>query len=46
MIPSMQTIMLPLLKILGDGKEHKLSDLIEQLAIEFQLTLKKKWILI
>jgi restriction system protein len=30
--------MLPLLKLVSDGQEHKYSDLIEKLAIEFQVT--------
>jgi restriction system protein len=37
-IPDFQTIMLPLLKLASDGKEHKLSDAIEQLATHFNLT--------
>jgi restriction system protein len=37
-IPDFQTIMLPLLEFAGDGKEHKLSDAIEHLAIYFNLT--------
>lgn len=38
MIPDYQTIMLPLLKLTSDGKEHKYRDLIEKLAIEFNVT--------
>ena len=38
MIPDYQTLILPLLKIVSDGKEHKYRDLIEELAVEFQLT--------
>ncbi len=38
MIPDYQAIMLPLLKITSDGKEHLVRDLIEQLAAEFKLT--------
>lgn len=37
-IPDFQTIMLPLLELAGDGKEHKLSDAIEYLATHFNLT--------
>jgi restriction system protein len=37
-IPDFQTIMLPLLELANDGKEHKLSDAIEHLAIHFNLT--------
>lgn len=38
MIPDYQSLMLPLLKILSDGKEHKYRDLIENLAYEFGLS--------
>jgi len=38
MIPDYQTLMLPLLKAVSDGKEHKYRDIIEDLANEFQLT--------
>jgi restriction system protein len=37
-IPDFQSIMLPLLKYLGDGKEHHIRDTIEGLALEFGLT--------
>ncbi len=37
-IPDYQTLMLPILKQVGDGKEHKYRDLIESLAVEFRLT--------
>ncbi len=37
-IPDFQSIMLPLLELTGDGKEHKLSDAIEHLANHFHLT--------
>ncbi len=37
-IPDYQTAMLPLLRLAGDGKEHKFRDAVEQLAIEFGLT--------
>lgn len=37
-IPSYQTFMLPLLRLAGDGKEHKFRDAVEHLAIEFGLT--------
>lgn len=36
-IPDFQTIMLPLLKFLGDEKEHSLRDTIEHLVNEFNL---------
>ncbi len=36
MIPDYQSLMLPLLKILSDGKEHKYRDLIEILAIDLK----------
>ena len=38
MIPDYQTLMLPLLKITGDGNEYHTRDLIEALSNEFQLT--------
>lgn len=37
-IPDYQTIMLPLLKYAGDGKEHHIRDAIEELAKEFKLS--------
>lgn len=38
MIPDYQSLMLPLLKLVSDKKEHKYRDLIENLAIQFQIT--------
>src|SRR4051812_5706432 len=38
MIPDYQSLMLPLLKLVSDRKEHKYRDLIEKLAIEFKVT--------
>jgi hypothetical protein len=38
MIPNIQPLFLPLLKLLSDGKEHKLRDIVEALAAEFQVT--------
>ncbi len=38
MIPDYQSLMLPLLKLVSDRKEHKYRDLIENLAIEFEVT--------
>jgi len=38
MIPDYQTLMLPLLKQVADKQEHKYRDLIEKLAIEFNVT--------
>ena len=37
-IPDYQAVMLPLLKRLADGKEHKLSELVDALGSEFGLT--------
>jgi restriction system protein len=37
-IPDYQTIMLPLLKMAGDGKEHRIRDAINDLAAQFGLT--------
>jgi len=38
MIPDYQSLMLPIMKLVSDGQEHKYRDLIEKLAIEFQVT--------
>jgi restriction system protein len=38
MIPDYQTLMLPLLKHVSDGQEHKYRDIIEYLATEFEVT--------
>lgn len=37
-IPDYETFMLPVLKIAGDGQEHRIRDVMEQLAHEFGLT--------
>jgi len=37
-IPDYQTVMLPLLRFLGDGREHTLSECVETVANEFKLT--------
>jgi restriction system protein len=45
-IPDYQTIMLPLLRLAGDKKEHSLRETIERLASEFKLTdIEKKELL-
>ncbi len=41
-IPDYETIMLPLLRITGDGKEHTKSDAVEKLAEHFGLTEEEK----
>jgi restriction system protein len=38
MIPDYQSLMLPLLKFVSDGKEYNNRDLIERMAVEFSLT--------
>jgi len=38
MIPDYQTIMLPFLELLSDGKEHELRTLIKQISDKFELT--------
>jgi restriction system protein len=38
MIPDYQTLMLPLLKLVSNGQEHKYRDLIESLAVQFNIT--------
>ena len=37
-IPDFQTIMLPLLQLMGDGKEHSIRELTHTLADHFQLS--------
>ena len=37
-IPDYQTLMLPLLRLASDGREHRFRDAVEQLASEFGLT--------
>jgi restriction system protein len=37
-IPDYQTLMLPLLKVAGDGQEHRTSDAADRLAHDFKLT--------
>jgi len=37
-VPDYQSLMLPLLKVLGDGEEHSLHEVIETLADQFELT--------
>jgi len=37
-IPDYQTLMLPVLQALEDGKDHKKQDLVTQLGVQFQLT--------
>lgn len=37
-VPDYQSVMLPLLKALGDGEEHGLHEVIETLADQFELT--------
>jgi restriction system protein len=41
-IPDYQTLMLPVLKVAGDGQEHRIGDVVNQLAIEFGLTEEEK----
>jgi len=38
MIPDYQTIMLPLLELFSDGREHNYRDIVEQLATHFKIT--------
>ena len=37
-IPDYQTLMLPVLKVAGDGQEHRMSNVVNELAREFGLT--------
>lgn len=41
-IPDYQTFMLPLLRAVSDGNEHRTSDLLPQLADEFHLTAEER----
>ena len=42
MIPDFQTVMLPLLQQLADGKEHKLREVINALSDQFNLTAEER----
>ena len=37
-IPDYQTLMLPLLRFLGDGRERSFGEAVEAIAVEFHLT--------
>jgi restriction system protein len=37
-VPDFQSVMLPLLKVLGDGEEHSLHEVVSTLADQFDLT--------
>lgn len=37
-IPDYETLMLPVLKVAGDGQEHRIGDVVDQLSREFGLT--------
>jgi hypothetical protein len=41
-IPDYQTLMLPLLKAVVDGNEHRIGDVTQQLAQEFHLTSEER----
>jgi len=41
-IPDYQTLMLPVLKIAGDGREHRIGDVVSQLAQDFGLTAEEQ----
>ncbi|NUM72440.1 MAG: restriction endonuclease [Ignavibacteriaceae bacterium] len=42
MVPDFQSIMLPLLKLLGDNQTHKVSDLTEKIADSFALSAEER----
>ena len=44
-IPDFQSIMLPLLELASDGREHKLSETITHLATHFNLTDTERMVL-
>lgn len=37
-VPDFQSLMLPLLKLAGDGQQHTIAEAVERLAQEFQLS--------
>ena len=41
-IPDFQSVMLPMVKILGDGQERTMREVTDQLAESFQLTDKER----
>jgi restriction system protein len=41
-IPDYQTLMLPVLKVAGDGQEHRIGDVVNDLAREFGLTVEEQ----
>ncbi|MCR6640096.1 MAG: restriction endonuclease [Sporocytophaga sp.] len=41
-IPDFQSIMLPFLKLIGDGKEHSIREMIDKLSLHFHLTEDEK----
>ena len=41
-IPDYQSLMLPVLKLASDGKEHEFSGAVEELADEFGLGMKAR----
>jgi len=41
-IPDYQTLMLPVLKMASDQKEHKFSQVVDELAVEFSLTQEER----
>ena len=45
-IPDFQTLMLPLLKVAGDGKEHDFRDTVEVISQQFNLTEEERAVLL
>lgn len=41
-IPDYQTLMLPLLELAADGREHRTRDVLEPLAMRFELTAEER----
>lgn len=41
-IPDYQTVMLPLLQFLSDGKEHNIGEVVDRLAEQFQLSSEER----
>jgi len=41
-VPDFQTVMLPLLKLTGDSKEHTVAEMVDTLGQEFKLTAEER----
>ncbi len=41
-IPDYETLMLPVLRVAGDGQQHRIGDVVDQLALDFRLTAEEQ----